>query len=102
MKANQTTTAAEIKRKLSDLKERLDNKAADFAELAKTYSADSSSAKGGDVGWVLPGDTAPEFEAAMNKLALNEVSEPVETSYGWHIIQVIERKDDDSSKEKNV
>ncbi len=72
----------------------------DFATLARAHSDDTGSAlKGGDLGWVNPGQTVPEFEAAMNKLALNEVSEPVHSSFGWHIIQVLERRSQDTADE---
>ncbi|CAN5735719.1 peptidylprolyl isomerase [soil metagenome] len=98
IKVSQVVTAAEAKRKLVELKQRLDNKAATFEELAKTFSNDLSATKGGDLGWIYPGDTVPEFEQAMSKLALNEVSEPVESPFGFHLIQVTERKTDDVSK----
>ena len=100
LKVTPTLSAAEAKRKLVDLKERLDNKAAKFEELARLFSNDSSAAKGGDLGWLAPGDTMPEFETAMNALKPGEVSEPIETSFGFHLIEVLERKSDDVSKEK--
>jgi peptidyl-prolyl cis-trans isomerase SurA len=100
IKVTQVVSSAEAKRKLVELKQRLDNKAASFEDLAKTFSNDLSASKGGDVGWVFPGDTAPEFEQAMNKLAINEVSDPVESPYGVHLIQVLERKTDDVSKDR--
>ena len=52
------------------------------------------------MGWLYPGDTVPEFEQAMNGLKVGQVSEPVETSFGYHLIEVLERKTDDVSKEK--
>lgn len=100
IKVNQVTTAAEAKRKLLELKQRLKNKAATFEELAKLYSNDLSASKGGDIGWVYPGDTVPEFERAMNALKPGEVSDPIETPFGFHLIQVIERKTDDMSKDR--
>ncbi|WP_229202080.1 peptidylprolyl isomerase [Pseudoduganella aquatica] len=100
IKVTPTTSAADAKRKLEDLKERLDNKAAKFEDLARLQSNDTSAAKGGDLGWLMPGDTLPEFEAAMNGLKIGEVSTPVETSFGYHLIEVLERKTDDLSKEK--
>ena len=70
----------------------------DFATLARSHSDDTGSAlKGGDLGWVSPGDTVPEFEQAMNALSPNEISAPVKTSFGWHIVQVIERRQADTS-----
>lgn len=59
-----------------------------------------SASKGGDLGWVYPGDTVPEFERAMDQLKPGEVSQPIETPFGYHLIQVVERKTDDASKER--
>jgi peptidyl-prolyl cis-trans isomerase SurA len=100
LKVTPTMSAADAKRKLQELKERLDNKAAKFEELARLFSNDSSASKGGDMGWLYPGDVVPEFEQAMNALKPGQVSEPVETSFGYHLIEVLERKTDDVSKEK--
>src|SRR5471032_2140920 len=100
IKVTPTMSAYDAKRKLIELKERLDNKAATFEELARQYGTDSSAAKGGDLGWLYPGDTVPEFEAAMNALQPGQVSEPIETSFGYHLIEVLERKSDDVSKER--
>ena len=100
IKVTPTVSAYDAKRKLAELKERLDNKAAKFEELARLFSTDGAAAKGGDLGWLYPGDTVPEFEAVMNNLKLGEVSEPVESSFGFHLIEVLERKSDDVSKEK--
>jgi len=100
LRVTPTQTAADAKRRLTDLKERLDNKAAAFEELARLNSQDGSAGKGGDLGWLYPGDTLPEFEQAMNALQPGEVSGIVETSFGYHLIQVLERKSDDMSKEK--
>jgi peptidyl-prolyl cis-trans isomerase SurA len=100
IKVNQTTTASEARRRLVELKERLDNKAAKFEDLARQYSNDFSSSKGGDLGWIYPGDTVPEFERALNALQIGQVSEPIESQFGYHLIQVLERKTDDVSKER--
>jgi peptidyl-prolyl cis-trans isomerase SurA len=83
---------------LDTIKERLDN-GKDFAEMARQYSEDASAANGGDLGWVNPGDTVPQFEKAMNGLKLGEISEPVQSPFGWHIIQVLERRKQDMTKE---
>ncbi len=70
----------------------------DFATLARSHSDDTGSAlKGGDLGWVNPGDTVPDFEQAMSGLAPNEISAPFKTSFGWHIVQVIERRQADTT-----
>lgn len=100
IKVNQIVTAAEAKRKLMDLKQRLDNHAAKFDDLAKAYSNDLSASRGGDLGWIYPGDTVPEFERAMNALQPGEVSEPIESPFGYHLIQVLERKTQDVSEER--
>ncbi|MDL2355214.1 MAG: peptidylprolyl isomerase [Pseudomonadota bacterium] len=100
LKVSPTMTAADAKRKLTELKERLDNKAAKFEELARLFSNDGSAAKGGDLGWLYPGDSVPEFETAMAALKPGEVSGVVETPYGFHLIEVLERKSDDASKER--
>lgn len=100
IKTNQIVSANDAKRKLTELKQRLDNKAATFDELAKLYSNDLSASRGGDLGWIYPGDTVPEFERAMNALRPGEVSEPIESPFGYHLIQVLERKTDDVSPER--
>ena len=76
----------------------------DFATLAKANSDDTGSAiNGGDLGWVAPGLLVPPFEKAMAELAINETSDPVQTQFGWHIIQVLDRrtKDNRAEQEKN-
>ncbi|MCC6073069.1 peptidylprolyl isomerase [Massilia sp. GCM10020059] len=100
LKVTPTMTADDAKRKLLELKERLDNKAAKFEELARLFSNDGSASKGGDLGWLYPGDTVPEFENVMNDLKPGEISGVVETQYGYHLIEVLERKSDDKSKER--
>ena len=69
-------------------------------EMAKAYSEDASASAGGDLGWVSPGDTVPEFEQAMNALLPGQISQPVRTSFGWHLIKVIERRSQDISEQK--
>jgi peptidyl-prolyl cis-trans isomerase SurA len=72
----------------------------DFAMLAKSQSEDpGSGAEGGDLGWVNPGDMVPAFEQAMDGLELNEISQPVRTQFGWHILQVLERRSHDNTKD---
>jgi peptidyl-prolyl cis-trans isomerase SurA len=99
IKVNEVVSEAEAKRKLVALKERLDN-GADFAELARLHSNDLSAAKGGDLGWLYQGDTVPEFEHAMDALKLNQVSEPVQSPFGFHLIQVLERRTEDATAER--
>ncbi len=100
IKTNQIVTANDARRKLAELKQRLDNNAAKFEDLAKLFSNDLSASRGGDLGWIYPGDTVPEFERAMDALKPGEVSEPIESPFGVHLIQVMERKKDDVSKER--
>ena len=99
IKTNELVSEDEARRRLVALKERLDNKA-DFAELARGNSEDASAVKGGDLGWLSPGDTVPEFERAMNELKPGEVSSPVKSPFGWHLIQVLERRNEDMSRER--
>jgi peptidyl-prolyl cis-trans isomerase SurA len=73
---------------------------ADFADLARANSDDSTAARGGDLDWIYAGDTVPEFERAMNELKPGEVSQPVRTPFGYHLIQVIERRSADMSPER--
>ena len=100
IKVNQLVSADEAKHKLVDLKQRIINNSASFEELAKTYSNDTSASRGGDLGWIYPGDTVPEFEKAMMALNIGEISDPVETQFGFHLIQVLEKKMDDISQER--
>ena len=89
----------EVRQRLEQLRERIVG-GEDFAALARSHSKDKVSAsKGGDLGWVGPGDLVPPFEEAMARLEPNEVSAPVQTRFGWHIIQVLERRDHDSTDE---
>lgn len=100
IKVNQIVSSLDAQRKLQDLKQRLDNKAAKFEDLARSFSNDLSASKGGDLGWIYPGDTVPEFERAMNALQPGQISEPIESPFGFHLIQVLERKTEDVSKER--
>jgi peptidyl-prolyl cis-trans isomerase SurA len=73
----------------------------DFATVAKAVSEDPASAtEGGDLGWLSPGDTAPEFEQAIAALSLNEISQPIKSRFGWHLVQVLERRSHDITDEK--
>ena len=99
VKTNELVSESEARNRLLGLKERLENKA-DFAALARAHSEDASATKGGDLGWLSPGDTVPEFERAMTALKPGEISAPVKTPFGWHLIQVLERRNEDMSKER--
>jgi peptidyl-prolyl cis-trans isomerase SurA len=86
---------------LTDLRERMSKGNQDFGQLARLHSVDPSSTRGGDLGWLYPGDTVPEFERAMAALKLNEVSEPIQSPFGWHLIQVLERRAEESPAERS-
>ena len=73
---------------------------ASFADLARAHSADTgSAARGGELGWLSAGETVPDFEEAMDRLPIGTVSEPVQSPFGWHIIEVLERRQVDASRE---
>jgi peptidyl-prolyl cis-trans isomerase SurA len=99
IKTNELTSESDARSRLLQLKERLDN-GAKFEDLARQYSDDGSASKGGDLGWVNPGDTVPEFEKAMNALKPGEISQPVQSPFGLHLIQVLERRDQDVTQER--
>jgi peptidyl-prolyl cis-trans isomerase SurA len=93
VKTNEALSDAEARDKLLALRHRIEN-GEDFAALARGHSDDKGSAiKGGELGWVQPGLLTPPFEEAMAKLKANELSEPVQTQFGWHLIQVLERQE---------
>jgi peptidyl-prolyl cis-trans isomerase SurA len=98
IKLSEIMSEKEGKQKMDNIKERLDN-GEKFEALARQYSEDSTASNGGDLGWINPGDTVPQFEKAMNELKDNQISPPVRTQFGWHVIQVIERRSQDMSKE---
>lgn len=97
IKTSELVSESEARRRLVDLKERVTH-GTDFAELARLHSNDLSASRGGDLGWLNPGDTVPEFEQAMNRLKPGEVSEPVQSPFGWHLIQVLARRTDVSTE----
>jgi len=99
IKTSELVSEADARRRLVGLRERI-VAGADFAELARLNSEDGSAARGGDLGWVLPGDTVPEFERAMLALKPGELSEPVRTPFGFHLLQVMERRTADVGVER--
>lgn len=99
LRISEVVSETEARRKLDDLRERLAH-GADFAELARLFSQDGSAAKGGDLGWLTPGDTVPDFEKAMDALKDGEISQIVQSPFGLHIIQVIERRQRDMTEER--
>lgn len=97
LRVSDITPEADVKRRLEELRDRVTQGKQDFGQLARLHSVDPSSTRGGDLGWLYPGDTVPEFERVMASLAPNEVSAPVQTPFGWHLIQVLERRMEESS-----
>ena len=99
IRTSQMVSDEDAKRRLAQLRRRIVG-GDDFGTLARAHSDDTGTAlKGGDLGWVDPGDTVPEFQEVMDKLAPNEVSEPFKTAFGWHIVQVLERRKQDTTDE---
>jgi peptidyl-prolyl cis-trans isomerase SurA len=99
VRANETTSDAEAKARIERIRDRIET-GAKFTDQARLNSEDGTSARGGDLGWVNPGDTVPEFEQAMNKLKIDELSQPVRTPFGWHLILVEGRRTQDVSLER--
>ncbi len=91
---------AEAKARLYELKQRIEVGGEDFAELAQSHSDDTASAvDGGDLGWRSPGELDPLFEEQMDRLQPNEVSDPFQSSFGWHIVQVLDRRKVDETQQ---
>ena len=104
IKTNELVDDEEAKKRLLALKVRIVD-GDDFASLARAHSDDKGSAlKGGSLDWVTPGDLVKPFEEAMTQLDINQISEPIQTQFGWHLIQVLDRenKDDSLEHKKNL
>jgi peptidyl-prolyl cis-trans isomerase SurA len=99
VKTSEAVSEGDARRRIEGLRQRIVG-GADFAELARLNSEDGSAARGGDLGWVLPGDTVPEFERAMLALKPGELSEAVRTPFGFHLLQVMERRTADVGAER--
>ena len=98
IKLSEVVSEKDAMARIEGIKERLDH-GEKFEDLARQYSDDSSAKNGGDLSWVNPGDTLPEFEKTMNALAPGEISNIIKTQFGLHVLQVIERRNQDMSKE---
>jgi peptidyl-prolyl cis-trans isomerase SurA len=92
IRTNELVSEGEAQRRLAELRERVVAGGADFAQLARVNSADVSATQGGDLGWIYPGDTVPEFQRVMDSLKPGELSQPIKTPFGWHLVQVLERR----------
>lgn len=101
IKTSEIASEIDTRNRMIQLKERLDN-GASFVELARLHSEDGSASKGGDLGWLAPGETVPEFERAMDALKPGTISVPVKSPFGWHLIEVLERRSEDVGKERQA
>jgi peptidyl-prolyl cis-trans isomerase SurA len=99
IKTSEYTSENEAKNRLLEIKRRIEG-GADFAAQAKLFSEDGSAVQGGDLGWMSPGVFVAEFERAMNALKVGQLSGLVQTEFGWHLIQVLGRRDADVSVEQ--
>jgi len=99
VRTSEVVSQDEARHKLETLRERIVN-GADFGELARLNSDDGSASRGGDLGWIYPGDTVPDFERAYKDLKPMEISQPVRTQFGWHLIQLLERRTADAPAER--
>ena len=100
IRTSDSVSEADARRRLANLRERIVVGGADFGEMARVHSDDGTSARGGELDWVHAGDTVPDFERAYAELKIGEVSEPVRTPFGYHLIQVLERRSADMSTER--
>jgi len=100
LKITPTQSEEEDRKKLLELKAKIESKQATFEDLARQNSQDSLASKGGDLGWVEAGDIPDELATAMHALQPGQISDPVKTPFGMHIVQVVERKTEDTSKDK--
>jgi peptidyl-prolyl cis-trans isomerase SurA len=98
LKKNQIISEDELEKKLANIRN-LIVEGMSFSEAAQKYSEDGSAANQGDLGWLNPGDTIPEFEKEMDNLKIDEISQPFKTALGWHLIQVNDRREKDLSSE---
>jgi peptidyl-prolyl cis-trans isomerase SurA len=100
IRASESMSEGEALRRLNDLRARIVGGEADFGEMARVHSGDATAARGGELDWVYPGDTVPDFERAYQELKVGEISQPVRTPFGYHLIQVLERRSADASPER--
>jgi peptidyl-prolyl cis-trans isomerase SurA len=98
IKVNEVTSEKDARQKIEMIRERAEN-GENFAELAKQFSEDSSATNGGDLGWINPNENLIELEKITEKLAVGEISSPIKTQFGIHILQVMERRQQDMTKE---
>lgn len=100
VRINELNPEAEVVRRLTEIRERIEAGTVTFADMARQYSKDGTASAGGELGWVYPGDTVPEFERAMDALEPGQIAGPVRSPFGYHLIQVIERRIDGASPDR--
>ena len=100
IRPGEALSEGEAQRRLADLRTRIVSGAADFAEMARVHSGDATAGRGGELDWVYPGDTVPEFERAYQELKIGDVSPPVRTPFGFHLIQVLERRSAETTPDR--
>ena len=100
IRVNEVVSDEQAKTRLADIRQRIENKTASFEDMARAYSNDASASRGGDLGTLYPGDTVPEFEKAMNDLKPGEISAPIRTPFGYHLIEVVDRKKQDVAQDR--
>ena len=101
VKPSEIMTDGQAKALVTSLKARAED-GEDFADLAREYSEDIGSAQeGGDLGWTDPGQMVPEFEQTMQITAVGEISDPVKSQFGWHVLEVLDRRDEDMTDTAN-
>lgn len=99
LKSNELVSDEEAQKRLEQIRQRIIN-GEDFAELARSHSEDTGSAiEGGSLGWVSPGVMVPEFQEKMDSLAIGEVSDVFKSRFGWHLIKVFDRREENMAEE---
>lgn len=99
MRSDAITTNEQVREKMAALKQQLDD-GKDFSDLAAKFSQDPGSKdKGGDLGWSSEGNFVPQFEKVMGSLSIDQISEPFRSQFGWHIMQVLERREQDETQQ---
>ena len=93
MTVSQLTPEATVLSRLTEIRKKIASGESDFQTMARLHSVDGSATKGGDLGWVQAGDTVPEFEQVMDNLPIGQISEPFKSRFGYHLLQVEERKE---------
>lgn len=100
VRVDELNPESEAIRLLTEIRGRIEGGTVTFEDMARQYSKDGTAAAGGDLGWVYPGDTVPEFERAMDELQPGRIAGPVQSPFGYHLIQVLERRTDEASPDR--